>query len=354
MAHIIADRVRESSTTTGTTDFALNGAVPDFKALSDVCANGDTVDYIAILPAGGGWEQGIGTYSTTGPTLARTTITASSTGSKISFGVGAKDIFLVFPARAAGIHGLTGKTTPVDADETAIWDSAASALKKLTWASLKATLKATTAQFLANTAGYFLTTDQVWGVGATVALTSKADATITCTSASPGVITDTAHGFTGTEPVSFSNSGGALPTGITAGTEYYVKTSSITTNTYTLTTDRAGTTPVNTSSTGSGTNTRRARLLVDGNLGSFFTHTLTRNITLANPYNWKAGQSGRLTLTNGSGPYTLTYNAKSASGYGAAGGTALALTATNGAIDKLYIDAESSTDVTLSIAKAFA
>jgi hypothetical protein len=43
---------------------------------------------------------------------------------------------------AAEIHAATGKTTPVDADELGIADSAASyALKKLTWANLKATLK---------------------------------------------------------------------------------------------------------------------------------------------------------------------------------------------------------------------
>ena len=42
---------------------------------------------------------------------------------------------------AADIHAATSKTTPVDADELGIWDSVASALKKLTWANLKATLK---------------------------------------------------------------------------------------------------------------------------------------------------------------------------------------------------------------------
>jgi hypothetical protein len=39
------------------------------------------------------------------------------------------------------IHSATGKTTPVDADELALWDSVSSAIKKLTWGNLKATLK---------------------------------------------------------------------------------------------------------------------------------------------------------------------------------------------------------------------
>lgn len=42
---------------------------------------------------------------------------------------------------ATTIHAATGKTTPVDADELPLWDSVALALKKLTWANLKATLK---------------------------------------------------------------------------------------------------------------------------------------------------------------------------------------------------------------------
>jgi hypothetical protein len=96
MAHIIADRVREVSTTSGTTDFALSGAVTNFQAFSAVMANGDTCWYAATLEAGG-WEVGLGTW-VTGGTLQRTTILASSTGSKVSFGAGAKDIFMVVPA----------------------------------------------------------------------------------------------------------------------------------------------------------------------------------------------------------------------------------------------------------------
>ena len=47
--------------------------------------------------------------------------------------------------QAGAINTATGKTTPVDADALGIIDSAASnALKKLTWANLKATLKAYT------------------------------------------------------------------------------------------------------------------------------------------------------------------------------------------------------------------
>jgi hypothetical protein len=137
MAHIIADLVRETSTTTGTTDFALAGAVTGFRAFSAVCANSDTTYYRARID-GGAWEVGIGTW-VTGNTLQRTTILASSTGSKISFAAGTKDIVLDAPAALLGINALTAKTTPVDADELSLWDSAASAVKKLSWANLKST-----------------------------------------------------------------------------------------------------------------------------------------------------------------------------------------------------------------------
>jgi hypothetical protein len=43
---------------------------------------------------------------------------------------------------ATGIHGATTKATPVDADEFGFWDSVSLALRKLTWANLKAALSA--------------------------------------------------------------------------------------------------------------------------------------------------------------------------------------------------------------------
>jgi hypothetical protein len=77
-------------------------------------------------------------------------------------------------------------------------------------------------------------------------------ATITVTIASPGVVTDTAHGLPDQTPVKFSTTG-ALPTGITAGTTYYVKL--IDANTYNLSAT-AGGSAINTTGTQSGTHTR--------------------------------------------------------------------------------------------------
>lgn len=76
-------------------------------------------------------------------------------------------------------------------------------------------------------------------------------ATVTISSASPGVITLTAHGFAANEPVVLFNSGGALPVAITAGTVYYVKTV-LDPDTFTISAT-AGGAAINTASTGTGT-----------------------------------------------------------------------------------------------------
>lgn len=80
----------------------------------------------------------------------------------------------------------------------------------------------------------------------------------TCTSASPGVLTLTAHGFPVGQKVRLTNSGGALPTGFSTLTDYYVCKTTYAANTFTLSTSYANAfagTAINTSSTGSGTNT---------------------------------------------------------------------------------------------------
>lgn len=100
MALVLKDRVKESTTTTGTSDFVLGGADTGFQTFAAV-GNGNTTYYTAYL--GSEWEVGIGTYSTTGPTLARTTVLASSTGSKVSFSAGTKSVFLDWPSGKTNI-----------------------------------------------------------------------------------------------------------------------------------------------------------------------------------------------------------------------------------------------------------
>ena len=101
MPLILADRVRETTTTTGTGTVTLAGAVAGFQSFSTV-GNGNTTYYCIVDSATGTWETGLGTYSTTGPTLARTTVLESSNSNAlVNFGAGSKDVFVTLPADKA-------------------------------------------------------------------------------------------------------------------------------------------------------------------------------------------------------------------------------------------------------------
>jgi hypothetical protein len=108
MSIVVKDRVKESSTTTGTADFTLGGAATGFQAFSAIGNNNYTY-YAAVDPLTGDWEVGYGQYSTTGPTLTRDTIFSSSAaGAKISFSPGTKDVFCTYPASRAIYEELSG------------------------------------------------------------------------------------------------------------------------------------------------------------------------------------------------------------------------------------------------------
>ena len=98
MAFAYFDRVKETTTTTGTGVLALAGAVAGFQAFSAVYANNDTLHYTIYHAASGAWEVGLGTWAT-GNTLTRTTVLASSNaGAAVNFAAGTKDVFVVYPA----------------------------------------------------------------------------------------------------------------------------------------------------------------------------------------------------------------------------------------------------------------
>lgn len=96
MALIYADRIKETTTTTGTGAIALGGAVSGFRTFSSVMSVGDTCGY--AIDNGSQWEVGIGTYSATS-TLTRTTVLSSSNSNAlVSFSGGTMFIFLTQPA----------------------------------------------------------------------------------------------------------------------------------------------------------------------------------------------------------------------------------------------------------------
>jgi len=101
MALVLADRVKETTTTTGTGTVTLLGASTGFQSFA-VIGNANTTYYTIAGQTTSEWEVGIGTYTASGTTLARTTVLSSSNGgSAVNFSVGTKDVFVTYPSSKA-------------------------------------------------------------------------------------------------------------------------------------------------------------------------------------------------------------------------------------------------------------
>ena len=113
MAFQIADRVKETTTTTGTGTLNLGGAVSQFQTFVAGIGNGNETYYSIEDPTGTDWEVGIGTVTDAAPdTLSRDTVISSSNGgSLVNFGAGEKVVFSTQPA---------SKTFILSSDNTAV------------------------------------------------------------------------------------------------------------------------------------------------------------------------------------------------------------------------------------------
>jgi hypothetical protein len=108
MALIVKDRVKETTTTTGTGTVTLEGASAGFQSFAAI-GDGNTTYY--AITSGNDYEVGLGTYTASGTTLSRTTILESSnSGSKITLS-GTSDVFCTYPAEKAVVQ---------DSDDTGI------------------------------------------------------------------------------------------------------------------------------------------------------------------------------------------------------------------------------------------
>ncbi len=104
MALLVKDRIKETTSTTGTGTLTLAGAVAGYQAFS-VLGDGATTYYALTDANGTAWEVGLGTYASSGTTLARTTVLGSSnSGSKITLTSGTHDVFVTYPADKAGFN----------------------------------------------------------------------------------------------------------------------------------------------------------------------------------------------------------------------------------------------------------
>jgi len=103
MALVINDRVKETSTTTGTGTFSLDGASQSFESFVSGIGTGNTTYYCIENPTASPteFEVGIGTVTDATPdTLSRDTIISSSNSdSLVDFSAGEKNVFCTMPAK---------------------------------------------------------------------------------------------------------------------------------------------------------------------------------------------------------------------------------------------------------------
>ena len=99
MALVLNDRVRETTTTTGTGAVALGGAVSGFETFAAGIGNSNTVYYAIVHRTAAEFEVGLGTLDGDSSDLTRTTpISSSNSDSAVDFASGTKDVFCTLPA----------------------------------------------------------------------------------------------------------------------------------------------------------------------------------------------------------------------------------------------------------------
>ena len=113
MALVLNDRVKETSTTTGTGTLNLSGAVSGFETFVAGIADGNTTYYAIVNRDEDEWEVGLGTVTDASTdTLARTTvITSSNSDSAVDFSAGTKDVFCTLPASKAVFEDASSDVT---------------------------------------------------------------------------------------------------------------------------------------------------------------------------------------------------------------------------------------------------
>ena len=126
MALVINDRVKETSTTTGTGTFSLAGATTGFETFVSGVGTGNTTYYSIVLDGTSEFEVGVGTVTDATPdTLSRdTVISSSNSDSAVNFSSGSKTVFCTLPASRAMSPSMTATgyvvthATTLDEDQT--------------------------------------------------------------------------------------------------------------------------------------------------------------------------------------------------------------------------------------------
>jgi hypothetical protein len=244
--HVTGDRVKDTTTTTGTGNITVSGTAPTgFRTLSTVAtADGDTL-FLAIV-GGSEWETSLATRVSANVYTRTTILESSNSNAAVNFAAGTKDVFITKAAsESAWLIGGTDRAAPTAqtwTNQGVLAGTSNTSAANLTWNLSSPTGTGTAGQL---------------AIASSFSSPAAAATTVTMTIAAPAVITHTAHGFVTGQPVVFTTTG-ALPTGITAGTTYYVVSIAGSTNTYSVATTVANAiagTRVTTSGSQSGTHT---------------------------------------------------------------------------------------------------
>lgn len=124
MALVLKDRIKETTTTTGTGTYTLGGAVTGFETFNSNLSNGDTTFYCCT--DGTDFEVGTGTFATSGTTLTRSVFSSSNSNNLVSWSSGTKTIFCTVPADRLPVQESDG-SLELNGDLTLIENSNATA-----------------------------------------------------------------------------------------------------------------------------------------------------------------------------------------------------------------------------------
>ena len=124
MAFVVNDRVKQTSTTTGTGTFSLTGTEVGFETFVTGIGNANSTFYAIALDGTAEFEVGIGTVTDAATdTLSRdTVISSSNSDNKVDFSAGTKTVFCTYPAKRAPSAGMTA-TTYINTHASTISDS---------------------------------------------------------------------------------------------------------------------------------------------------------------------------------------------------------------------------------------
>ena len=96
MALVLKNRVKSSTTTTGTGTLTLGAAAAGYQDFSVI---GDANQTYYLITDGTDWETGLGTYTSSGTTLSRDQVYASSNSNAlVNWGAGTKDVLCAQPS----------------------------------------------------------------------------------------------------------------------------------------------------------------------------------------------------------------------------------------------------------------